>query len=57
MVNRKYKTEEIIQHLRIMEVGQAKGSTMEQITRKIGVSPPTLARWKKGQCCKDVDIV
>ena len=36
MAKRKYKTEEIIQHLRTMEIEQAKGSTMEQITRKIG---------------------
>jgi transcriptional regulator with XRE-family HTH domain len=28
------------------EIEQAKGTTLEEAARKIGVTPPTIARWK-----------
>lgn len=47
MARRKYTAEEIIQHLRTMEIEQARGLSFDDAARKIGVSKPTAARWKK----------
>ena len=47
MARKRYKAEDIIQHLRTAEIEQGKGSTLEQAAKKIGVSPQTLIRWKK----------
>ena len=47
MARKKYSPEEIIQHLRTLEIEKAKGITVEQVARKIGVNPVTLSRWKK----------
>ncbi len=38
---------EIIQHLRTFEIAQAKGQLIEEFSRKIGVHPVTLAKWRK----------
>ncbi len=46
MPKKRFTTEEIIQHLRTAELEQAKGSTVEEAARKIGVANATLARWK-----------
>jgi len=46
MPQKRYKTEEIIKHLRTLEIERANGSSMEQAAKKIGVSPITLTRWK-----------
>jgi len=46
MARKRYTTEEIIQHLRTAEIEQGKGATQEEASRKIGVTPVTLARWK-----------
>ena len=46
MAKKRYSAEEIIQHLRTVEVEQAKGTTLEEAARKVGVTPPTIARWK-----------
>ena len=46
MARKRYTTEEIIQHLRTAEIEQGKGSTQEEASRKIGVTPVTLSRWK-----------
>lgn len=46
MPKKRHTPEEIIQHLRTVEVEQSKGTSIEEAARKIGVTPPTLARWK-----------
>lgn len=46
MPKKKYTPEEIITHLRTVEIEQAKGTTLEEAARKVGVSAPTLSRWK-----------
>jgi putative transposase len=46
MAKKRYKVEEIIQHLRTVEMERAKGASLEQAAKQIGVTPTTLARWK-----------
>ena len=47
MPKKRYSAEEIIQHLRTVEIEQAKGDSLEEASRKIGVTPQTVVRWKK----------
>jgi len=47
MARKKHKAEEIIQHLRTVEIEQAKGATLEQSAKALGVSYQTIIRWKK----------
>ena len=47
MPRKRYKAEEIIQHLRTVEIQQSKGETIEQIARQLGVCVSTLVRWKR----------
>ena len=47
MARKKHKAEEIIQHLRTVEIEQAKGATLEQSAKAVGVSYQTIIRWKK----------
>lgn len=46
MPKKRHAPEEIIQHLRTVEIEQSKGTSLEEAARKIGVAPQTLARWK-----------
>jgi len=46
MARKKHTPEEIIQHLRTLEIEQAKGTSLEEASRKIGVSTQTLIRWR-----------
>ena len=46
MARRKYKAEEIIQHLRTAEIEQHKGARLEEVAKRIGVCVQTLVRWK-----------
>jgi transcriptional regulator with XRE-family HTH domain len=46
MARKKHKAEEIIQHLRTLELEKAKGTTQEEAARKIGVCVQTLIRWQ-----------
>lgn len=46
MARKRYSTEEIIKHLRTLEIERANGASMDQAAKKIGVSPITLTRWK-----------
>lgn len=46
MPKKRYKAEEIIQHLRTVEIERAKGASLEQAAKQVGVTPTTLARWK-----------
>jgi putative transposase len=47
MPKKRYSPEEIIQHLRTVELEQANGSTLEEAARKIGVATQTVVRWRK----------
>jgi hypothetical protein len=46
MPRKRYTPEEIIQHLRTAEIERSKGASHEEASRKIGVTPVTLSRWK-----------
>lgn len=46
MPKKRHTPEEIIQHLRTVEIEQSKGTSLEEAARKVGVAPQTLARWK-----------
>ena len=46
MARKKYTAEEIIQHLRTAEIEQAKGLSLDEAAKKIGVAKVTLSRWK-----------
>jgi transposase-like protein len=46
MPRKHHKPEEIIQHLRTVEIEQAKGDSLEEAARKIGVTPQTIVRWR-----------
>jgi putative transposase len=47
MPRKRYSPEEIIQHLRTVEIEESKGISHEEAARKVGVVPQTIARWKK----------
>lgn len=47
MARKKYSVEQIIQHLRTVEIEVGKGSTVEEAVRKIAVPIQTFYRWKK----------
>ncbi len=55
MSRKRFKTEEIIQHLRTAEIEQSKGLTQEQSAKKVGVTVTTLVRWKKEYGGMEVD--
>lgn len=55
MARKKHKPEEIIQHLRTVEIERAKGTTLEEASRKVGVSVQTIVRWQKEFGGLDVD--
>ena len=46
MPRKKHSAEEIIQHLRTVEIEQGKGAKLEEAARKIGVTLQTVIRWK-----------
>jgi transposase-like protein len=46
MPKKRHSPEEIIQHIRTLEIEQAKGATLEAVAKKIAVTPQTLIRWK-----------
>lgn len=46
MPKKRFTPEEIIQHLRTVEIERANGSSLEEAARKVGVAPQTLIRWK-----------
>ena len=47
MGRKRHTPEEIIRHLRTIEISVGKGSSLEAAIRKIGVSEITYHRWKK----------
>jgi len=46
MPRKRYAPEEIIQHLRTVEIEQGRGTTLEEAAKKVGVSLQTIVRWK-----------
>ena len=46
MPRKKHSAEEIITHLRTVEIEQAKGTSLEEAARKVGVTFQTLIRWR-----------
>ncbi len=46
MPKKRYTPEEIIVHLRTVEIEQAKGAKLEEAARKVGVTAQTVSRWK-----------
>lgn len=46
MARKRYSPEQIIQHLRTVELEQGKGQSLEQAAKKVGVTPQTISRWK-----------
>lgn len=46
MPRKKHSAEEIIQHLRTVEIEQGNGSSLEEATRKVGVTLQTVIRWR-----------
>lgn len=54
MARKKFTTEQIIQHLRTVELELAKGSSVEEACRKIGVPFQSYYRWKKEYSGMDI---
>ena len=46
MARKRYTPEEIIQHLRTVELEQGKGLKLDQAAKKVGVVPQTIVRWR-----------
>lgn len=46
MARKRYTPEEIIQHLRTVELEQGKGLKLEEAAKKIGVTAQTIVRWR-----------
>ena len=55
MARKRYSAEQIICYLREAEILQAKGSTIPQICKKIGVTEQTYYRWRKEHGSLSVD--
>lgn len=47
MARKRYTPEEIIQHLRTVELEQGKGLKLEEAARKVGVTYQTIVRWRR----------
>jgi transposase-like protein len=55
MAWKRYSSEQIIGYLREAEILQAKGSTVPQICKKIGVAEQTYYRWRREYGSLSVD--
>ena len=55
MARKRYSAEQIIGYLREAEVLLAKGSTIGQVCRKIGITEQTYYRWRRDYGCLSVD--
>ena len=55
MARKRYSSEQVIRYLREAEILQAKGSTIPQICKKIGVTEQTYYRWRKEYGSLSVD--
>ena len=55
MSKKRFTTEQIIPELREAEMDQAKGRTVDQACKKIGVTDQTYYRWRKEYGCLRMD--
>ena len=55
MPRKRYTPEEIIQHLRTMELDTGKGLAVLEACRKLGITEQTYSRWKKEYGGRRVD--
>jgi putative transposase len=55
MAKKRYSAEQIIGYLREAEVFLAKGSTIGQVRRKIGITEQTYYRWRRDYGILSVD--
>lgn len=46
MARKRYTPEQIIQHLRTVELDQGKGLKLEESAKRVGVTPQTIIRWR-----------
>ncbi len=46
MARKRFTPEQIIQHLRTVELEQGKGLKLDQAAKKVGVTPQTIVRWR-----------
>jgi transposase-like protein len=47
MARKRYAAEEIIRHLRTIEIETGRGTAVEDACRKLGITEQTYYRWKK----------
>lgn len=47
MARKRYRAEEIIGHLRTLEIETGRGLGWAEACRKLGITEPTFYRWKK----------
>ncbi len=47
MARKKYSSEEIVKHIRTVEIEQARGVSLELACKKVGVTIQTLCRWRR----------
>jgi transposase len=47
MGRKHFKAEEIIQHLRTVELEMGKGLKLEEASKKLGITSQTIIRWRK----------
>lgn len=47
MPAKRYSPEQVITHLRTIEIENAKGTSIEECCRKVGITLQTYYRWKK----------
>ena len=47
MARKSFATDEIIKHLRTLEIEHARGKSIEEVARSIGIHPVTLSKWKR----------
>jgi transposase-like protein len=55
MVRRRYRAESIINRLREAEVLLAKGETVDEVCRRLGITPYTYDRWREEYGDLEVD--
>lgn len=57
MKRKRYTSEQIVTHLRKVEAQTAQGSTIAEVTKKLGITEQTYYRWKKQYGGMDRDHV
>ena len=55
MPRRKHKPEEIIKHLRAVEIHRAEGKSLAEAAKSVGVCAQTVIRWQKEYGGLEVD--